>query len=193
MFNLNSKVDQSNENTTEERKDTVDFIESAFQSATKENTQAVTEALEDPTDRPFRLLINADWDFGADDAAGEVDLKMLRESSRMLIERIEAGQQVEIVTAGYRKGSANMIEHFAAGAANSHENVTHREVEPIEYQTLNRNRFLARYADAALLFKASEDEFRMSQHMHTSFQEWKPATRNGQPKRVVVVTREQLS
>ena len=200
MFNLNTKADGSIANPTEERKDTVDIIESAFQGATTQNTQAVEEALAEPTDRPFRLLIAADWDFGSNDESGQLDLNLLKESYRMLNERIESGQDVEIVTPGYDKGSSNMVEHLAINAAAQHDSVTHRIVpdtkEGQPYHPANkyrRNEFLARYSDAALLFKLHTDKNRMAQHMHTCFQEWTPASRNVQPKRVVVVTREQLS
>jgi len=198
MFNLKTdEVTGSNENTTDERIETVDIIESAFQGATNENTQAIEEALSEPTDRPFRLLINADWDFAT---TAEDDMNLLKEAKRMLSERVESGQEVEIVTAGYRRGSSNMVEHFATLFVADHDMITHRVVEPTKpgesrerMDTYRRNRFLARYCDAALLFKASTEENRMSQHMDTCFQEWTPASRNGQAKRVVVKTREQLS
>jgi len=194
MMNLTKKANGSNENTTEERNETVDIIESALESAMEESTRQVEATqVEQPT-RAYRLLINADWDFAS---TVEDDRAMLQEVYTMIAERSEMVDELELVTAGHERGSANMIEHIAKAAAANHENVTHRVVLPYKEGETNydrnavyrRNRFLARYCDTALLFKASSEESRMSHHMERCFNEWKPATRNWEAKPVVVKTR----
>ena len=142
----------------------------------------------------FGSLINADWDFAS---TVEDDRAMLQEVYTMIAQRSEMVDELELVTAGHERGSANMIEHIAKAAAANHENVTHRVVLPYKEGETNyarnavyrRNRFLARYCDTALLFKASSEESRMSHHMERCFNEWKPATRNWEAKPVVVKTR----
>ena len=193
-MNLNKKVTGSNENTTDERKETVDIIESALASATKETTQKGETTQVAEATRAYRLLINADWDFTS---TVEDDRAMLQEVYTMIAERSEMVDELELVTAGHERGSANMIEHIAQAAAANHENVTHRVVLPYKEGETNydrnavyrRNRFLARYCDTALLFKAASEESRMSHHMERCFNEWKPATRNWEAKTVVVKTR----
>ena len=84
MMNLTKKANGSTENTTEERNETVDIIESALESAMEESTREVEATqVEQPT-RAYRLLINADWDFAS---TVEDDRAMLQEVYTMIAQR----------------------------------------------------------------------------------------------------------